>query len=67
MQSGGACNPTLGCQYTNDFGILAWGTNSNIHDNTFTLQEGRGIQLSDRDDGTTWQGAPLFRTTRLLV
>ena len=46
MQSGGVCNPTLGCQYTNDFGILAWGTNSNIHDNTFTLQEGRGIQLT---------------------
>ena len=46
MQSGGACNPTLGCQYTNDFGILAWGTDSNIHDNTLTLQEGRGIQLS---------------------
>ena len=46
MQSGGVCNRTLGCQYTNDFGILAWGRNSNIHDNTLTLQEGRGIQLS---------------------
>jgi hypothetical protein len=46
MQSGGVCNPTLGCQYTNDFGILAWGRNSNIHDNTLTLQEGRGIQLT---------------------
>ena len=46
MQSGGVCNGTLGCQYTNDFGILAWGTDSNIHDNTLTLQEGRGIQLA---------------------
>jgi hypothetical protein len=45
-QSNGVCNPTLGCQYANDYGILAWGPNSNIHDNIVTPLEGRGIELT---------------------
>jgi hypothetical protein len=45
-QSNGVCDPTLGCEYANDFGILAWGTNGNIHDNTLILREGRGIELT---------------------
>jgi Putative Ig domain len=63
MQSGGACNATLGCQYTNDFGILAWGTNSNIHDNTLTLQEGRGIQFSGGGNGQAGRGSIVQNNT----
>jgi hypothetical protein len=63
MQSGGACNATLGCQYTNDFGILAWGTNSNIHDNTLTLQEGRGIQFSGGGHGQSGRGSIVQNNT----
>jgi hypothetical protein len=45
-QSNGVCNPTLGCEYANDYGILAWGPKSNIHDNIVTPLEGRGIELT---------------------
>jgi hypothetical protein len=47
-QSNGVCDPTLGCQYANDFGILVWGTNSNVHDNILKLEEGRGIELTGK-------------------
>jgi parallel beta-helix repeat protein len=40
------------CQYANDFGILAWGPNSNIHDNVLKLQEGRGIEVSGGSGST---------------
>ena len=62
-QSDGVCNPTLGCQYANDFGILAWGTNTNVHDNTLKLQEGRGIQFSGGGNGSAGNGSVVKNNT----
>jgi hypothetical protein len=44
-QSAGVCSTTVGCQYTDDFGILAWQDNGYIHDNTIEPREGRGIEF----------------------
>jgi hypothetical protein len=63
MQSDGVCNPTVGCQYANDFGILVWGTNSNVHDNILKLQEGRGIQFSGGGNGSTGNGSVVKNNT----
>jgi Putative Ig domain len=52
----GVCDPSLGCQYANDFGILAWQRNGRIHDNTIQPLEGRGIQLSGGGNGVSGKG-----------
>jgi hypothetical protein len=44
-QSGGTCSASAGCQYANDFGVYAWGTQQNIYNNTITSREGRGVQV----------------------
>jgi hypothetical protein len=62
-QSNGICDPTVGCQYANDFGILVWGTNSNVHDNILKLQEGRGIQFSGGGNGSTGDGSVVKNNT----
>jgi hypothetical protein len=62
-QSNGVCNPTLGCQYTNDFGILVWGANSNVHDNILKLREGRGIQFSGGGSGVAGKGSVVENNT----
>jgi hypothetical protein len=62
-QSDGVCHPTLGCQYANDFGILVWATNSNVHDNILKLQEGRGIQFSGGGNGSAGNGSVVKNNT----
>jgi hypothetical protein len=47
-QTNGICDAVLGCQYTNDFAIYAWGRAQNVHDNTITPSEGRGISFDGK-------------------
>ncbi|MGA8231675.1 MAG: putative Ig domain-containing protein, partial [Candidatus Acidiferrales bacterium] len=46
-------------QYTNDFAIYAWSENENVHNNTITPTQGRGISLDSSAytiNGTVAQG-----------
>lgn len=51
-QTSGVCDATLGCQYTNDFAILVWGKNSNVHENIVQPVEGRGIEFGNGSAGS---------------